>query len=139
MDIIKWQDIYEVHVDEIDSQHRKLVGLVNDMAEAMRAGKGKTVVGKVLKNLVEYTAYHFETEEGYFREHEYPEYEEHRRMHQELTKRAKELKRAFDLGKPIVTAQVMQFLSNWLNKHIVEEDRKFGRYLDTRISAIKTA
>jgi hemerythrin len=139
MGIIKWQDIYEVHVDEIDEQHKKLVSLVNAMAEAMRAGKGKTVVGKVLKELVEYTAYHFETEERFFREHEYPEYDAHRKMHQDLTQRAKELRRTFDLGKPLVTAQVMQFLSDWLNKHIVEEDRKFGRYMEAKMSTAPTA
>jgi hemerythrin len=139
MDIIKWQDIYEVRVEAIDEQHRKLVSLVNAMAEAMRAGKGKTVVGKVLKELVEYTAYHFETEEEFFREHEYPEYEAHRKIHQELTRRARELKRTFDLGKPLVTAQVMQFLSDWLNKHIIEEDRKFGRYIESKLSPAKTA
>ena len=130
MEIIKWQDIYEVHIEEIDSQHKKLVSLVNTMAGAMRSGKGKTVIGKVLKELVDYTAYHFETEEKYFLQHDYPEYEAHKQMHRDLTRRALEMKKTFDQGKPLVTTQVMLFLSEWLNKHIVEEDRKFGRYVD---------
>lgn len=139
MGIIKWQDIYEVHIEEIDSQHRKLVDLVNTMAEAMRTGKGKTVVGKVLKELVEYTAYHFETEEKYFLQHAYPEYEAHKQMHRDLTKRAMDMKKTFDQGKPLVTTQVMLFLTEWLNKHIVEEDRKFGNYVDAAACPTKAS
>jgi hemerythrin len=130
MEIIKWQDIYEVHIEEIDSQHKKLVSLVNTLAEAMRSGRGKTVVGKVLKELVDYAAYHFETEEKCFLQHGYPEYEAHKQIHCDLTKRAMDMKKAFDQGKPLATTQVMLFLTEWLNKHIVEEDRKFGRYVD---------
>ncbi len=130
MAIIKWQDIYEVHVEEIDNQHKKLVSLMDTMAEAMRSGKGKTVVGRVLNELVDYTAYHFASEEEWMRRHQYREYETHKAIHRELTRRAMEMKRTFELGQPLVTAQVLQFLSEWLNKHIIGEDGKIGRALN---------
>jgi hemerythrin len=40
MSLIQWNDRLSVHVAEIDGQHQKLVGMINDLNDAMRQGKG---------------------------------------------------------------------------------------------------
>jgi hemerythrin len=73
MELIKWKDVFSVKVSEVDNQHKKLIGLINQLYDAMRVGKGREVLGSVLTELVNYTIYHFSTEERLFREYGYPE------------------------------------------------------------------
>ena len=61
---MQWKDDYLVNVREVDTQHKKLVSLVVELDTAMRQGKGRDVVGKILTSLVQYTQYHFGTEDS---------------------------------------------------------------------------
>ena len=129
MGFIKWNNRYSVKIAEVDEQHKKLISLINEMYDAMVVGKGRDVVGPVLTELVEYTQYHFDTEERLFREYAYPELEKHKKIHDELTDKAKKLKESFDQGNKMITIDVMLFLSDWLNIHILEEDQKYSDFL----------
>jgi hemerythrin len=40
MALIQWNDGLSVNVVEIDRQHQKLIGMINDLNDAMRQGKG---------------------------------------------------------------------------------------------------
>ena len=132
MGLIKWNSFYSVHVDEIDEQHKKLIHLINEMYDAMKNGKGTDALGSILSELVEYTKYHFDTEEELFLEHDYPEREAHKKVHDDLTRRAKAFKDQFDQGNESRAMDVMLFLSNWLNVHILEVDKKYVPYLNSK-------
>ena len=132
MGLIKWNDHYSVNIGVVDEQHKKLIGLINQLYDAMRAGKGAEVLGPVLTELVEYTVYHFSAEEGLCRQYGYPGYEEHKRIHDDLTMKAKQLKTALDQGNNLISIDVMLFLSNWLNTHILEEDKRIGPFLNSK-------
>jgi len=129
---IKWNSRYAVNVEEIDRQHQTLIGLINTLYDAMNVGKGKDVLGPVLTEVVDYTAYHFNAEERLLRQDAYPEYERHKKEHDDLTAKARALKQEFDSGNHKLSIDVMLFLSNWLNLHILEEDKKFGPYLNSK-------
>jgi hemerythrin len=130
--LIKWSTLYAINIEEIDSQHKKLIELINRLYDAMKAGKGKDVLAGVLTELVDYTAYHFESEERLLLQHDYAEYEAHKLIHEKLTSRARELKDQLDRGNNLITMDVMLFLSNWLNVHILEVDKRYGPYLHTK-------
>ena len=132
MGFIKWNSNYSVNVSEIDKQHKKLIGLVNVIYDAMSVGKGREVLGPVLTELVNYTVYHFTTEELLFQQYGYPDYEKHKKIHDDLTARTKKLKETFDTGNKIITIDVMLFLSDWLNVHILNEDKKYGPFLNSK-------
>jgi hemerythrin len=129
MGFIKWTSKYAVNIVEIDSQHQKLIDLINTLYDAMSVGKGKDVLGKVLSELADYTTYHFATEDRLFQEYGYPGREQHRKEHDDLTAKTKALKQAFDTGNKKLAIDVMLFLSNWLNDHIMEEDMKYAPFL----------
>jgi hemerythrin len=132
MDFIRWKEAYSVQVQEIDEQHKKLFSLINHLADAMKVGKGRDVLAVVLTELVDYTDYHFKTEELLFQQHEYPDFEKHKRMHDDLTGKARSLKASFDGGNTKLSVDLMLLLSNWLNDHILREDRKYGPYLNSK-------
>lgn len=129
MDFIRWKEEYSVQVEEIDEQHKKLFSIINRLADAMKIGKGRDVLDAVLTELVAYTEYHFNTEERLFEKHGYPEHEDHKQMHDDLVNKAQDLKAAFDSGNTKISVDVMLLLSNWLNNHILEVDKRYGPYL----------
>jgi hemerythrin len=59
MALITWNDSLSVKVAEIDEQHKKLIAMINELNDAMRLGKGKDVLGKIVNGLVTYTTTHF--------------------------------------------------------------------------------
>ena len=98
MGYLKWKNKYSVNVAEIDEQHKKLFDLVNAMYDAMHAGKGRDMIGTVIDEFVDYTDYHFKAEERLLLQHGYPDFHEHKEMHDTLVRKAQSIKEAFDSG-----------------------------------------
>lgn len=130
MALIDWNDNLSVNIKEVDSEHKKLIGMINELHSAMGAGKGKDALGKVLAGLVEYTKTHFSYEENLMQKHNYPGYVSHRGLHDALVKKVLDLQSNFQAGKSLVTVEVMNFLKDWLTNHIQNTDRKYGPFLN---------
>jgi len=130
MALIQWNDGLSVGVVEIDGQHQKLVGMINELNDAMRQGKGKAVMGKIIDGLAGYAATHFRTEETYFDRFGYPDSDSHKKVHNDFTKKVIEFKEEFDAGEIGLSILVMDFLSNWLQDHIKGADMKYGPFFN---------
>jgi len=132
MGYLKWSSRYSVHVQEIDEQHKNLIKLINEMYDAMQARKGTELLEAVLTEFVQYTVYHFNTEERLLRKFGYPDYDVHKAMHDALSAKARDAKYSFDRGIKPTNIEVMLLLTNWLNVHILEEDQKYVPYVSAR-------
>ncbi|MDA2920205.1 bacteriohemerythrin [Desulfobacterota bacterium AH_259_B03_O07] len=132
MALITWNDSMSVNVEEIDKQHQKLVQIINDLHDAMREGKEKEVLGNVLTRLIDYTSYHFSTEEKYFDKFGYPDSDPHKKEHRELLEQVLEFKKEFDEGKVLLTIELMNFLKNWLTNHMQGSDKKYGLFFNEK-------
>jgi hemerythrin len=125
MSLFAWKDTYSIGVAEIDTQHRRLFSLADELHSAMNGGKAKAIMEQVLENLINYTKTHFAAEERLMLRCNYPEYQLHKAKHDEMTNKVLQLQHDFQTGKAMVTIEVMQFLSKWLRLHIGESDRKY--------------
>ena len=132
MPLMTWTDDFSVNVSQVDSQHMKLVELLNTFHDAMKLGKGKEAMGKTFSELLDYTVYHFGTEEDFFKRYGYPEFASHKKEHEALTKQALELSERFSQGEAVLSAETMTFLKNWLHDHIMKSDKKFGPFLNSK-------
>lgn len=132
MALITWGPNLAVGVKEIDDQHQKLVQLANDLNDAMNQGKGNEVIAKTLKELVQYTIYHFSTEERLMDQHKYSQSAEHKKQHKDLVQTVKTLVAKLDKGDAALTTEVMNFLREWLTKHILHTDKAFARELNAK-------
>jgi hemerythrin len=126
MALIEWSSSLSVGVSEIDEQHKKLIGIINRLNDAMKTGKGKDALTTLLKETAEYTVYHFGTEETYFDRFGYPGKERHKLEHKGLLEKVVQLSKDFDSGKVTITLDVMNFLKDWLSKHIMGSDKQYG-------------
>ena len=84
MPIINWSQNLSVGINSIDEQHKKLVGMVNKLYDAMKEGKAKDILGNLLTELVSYTDSHFKTEEQLFNKYRYAETTAHKSEHDKL-------------------------------------------------------
>lgn len=129
MPLIQWSDELELGNAAIDAQHRKWVGMLNALNEAMLQGRGKAVLGGLLDELIAYTATHFSMEERLMQTHGYPESEKHVMEHRDLDKTIVRLREDFAAGKIMITIAVMRFLKEWLYQHIKLTDKMLGEFL----------
>ena len=94
----------------------------------MKVGKGKNVLGDTLSNLITYTTTHFKTEEKYFDLYSYPDKEAHKIEHKKFTETVTKFKNDFDSGNAIISLEVMNFLKDWLTKHINASDKNYSKF-----------
>ena len=132
MALFNWSNNYSVGVLEIDSQHKVLVGLINDLHDGMKQGKGKEALGGVLAELVRYTVYHFGFEEKILEGAKYPDLVEHKRTHKDLVAQVQKIKSDYEAGKTVLSMEVMSFLKDWLGNHILGTDKKYSSHLNSK-------
>ena len=120
MPFAEWSDEFSVGVEEIDRDHKRLLGLLNDLQKAVEAGERREVLGKLLDELIHYTNYHFAHEEALFLRTNYPGYRAHERKHQALTDTAHAIREDFQLSASMaLPRQVLEFVKYWLCEDIL--------------------
>ncbi len=129
MPFIEWNEKLTIGHAQIDSQHQQLVRMVNELHDAMAAGKGRDLLKPLLDRLVQYTRTHFAAEESFMQQSRYPDYAEHKGQHETLTRQVVELKQQFDAGSKHLSIDVMNFLRRWLQDHIMNSDRKVAQHI----------
>lgn len=130
MQDLEWSDDLSVGIADIDKDHKKLLILLNQLFAAGLAGVGEEVLDNTLKELEEYTHYHFNREEELLARYEYPSLEPHKFQHQKLIKQLQEYSElARTQADSGLSADVMSFLRGWLINHIKEHDHQYASYL----------
>jgi len=132
MALLVWNDSYSVKVRRFDDQHKKLIDLVNQLHEAMKAGKGSAILNDVLGPLAAYTQTHFSEEERLMLYNGYPGYMEHKKAHDQLVAHVRDFQKQVEAGTASVSLGLMTFLKDWLLQHIQGVDRKYGPYLNEK-------
>jgi hemerythrin len=127
--MFEWKDSYSTGIHSVDAQHRNLFAVAEELYTAMSNGQGRAAVGRTLDRLVQYTASHFAHEERLMRLHDYPELVAHKAEHDKLTGQVLLFKADYRAGKVTMTVQLLQFLRDWLQNHIMGSDLKYAPFL----------
>lgn len=126
MAFINWNDSYSVKVDRFDSEHKKLVELINTLFDGMTKGHGKDVLGDILNELINYTQVHFTNEEKAMAEKNFPGLAEHKQEHEKLVTEVLDFYQQYKEDRVSVTSDLLDFLSKWLTDHIMGTDQKYS-------------
>ncbi|MFZ1685369.1 MAG: bacteriohemerythrin [Candidatus Zixiibacteriota bacterium] len=129
MSFVEWSPQLSVDVSVIDTQHKKLIDLINQLHDAMKAGRSHDELGHTLSGLMEYVGHHFATEEKLMKETDYPDKAAHMAEHVKMTTLAKEYHERLTVGKTISGAEILGILRSWLMNHIQQVDAKLGKHL----------
>lgn len=135
--MIKWNSKFSVGYKVFDEQHIQLIEILNKVESLI---KDKTIHNDLLydrlnllfNELVDYTVYHFETEEKVFDQKNYALADEHKEQHDIFVEKVKEKLSGFRLGQDErkVALEIYNMLLDWLMNHIVGTDQKYMGKLD---------
>ncbi|GHV53778.1 hypothetical protein FACS1894206_05160 [Deltaproteobacteria bacterium] len=133
----EWDCSLETGNQMIDNQHKQLAAAVNNLLAACRNGKGKEELEKTLEFLNGYTIKHFGDEEKLQKQYRYPEYNEHRRIHEDFKRVVGKLTKQLCEEGPthMLTGQIYTCIGDWLVHHIKGDDFKLAAYLRTQPQA----
>ena len=128
---LKWSKDYELGNDLVDSQHKRLFELVSDIDKACNEGDDINSLSKTLDFLLQYTVLHFNDEEALQIKYNFPEYENHKKLHEEFEAIVSEKVAEFkeNGGAKDLSDAVNDFVIKWLINHILKEDMKIKEYM----------
>ncbi len=130
MALIEWTETLGVGNEVLDAHHRHLIELLNRLHGVIHAADASITVGQVLDDLVAYVGYHFTEEERMMEASGFPDLTAHQFSHAQLTKAVGEMICDYD-GNPhfVMAAELFEFLSEWLLRHIRVEDMAYKPWL----------
>jgi hemerythrin-like metal-binding protein len=107
----------------IDSQHRRMVHIVNELLGAALDGKLGEAEDRLLDELVRLAEINFRTEEEWMRRCSYERYEMHAEAHAHLLNELVELRAGLFTRHEHLNRKVVLFVRRWLENHLVHSDR----------------
>jgi hemerythrin len=128
MALMDWNDKLVTGVGEIDAQHKRLVGMINALHEAMKAGKSRDMVAGFIGELKSYASAHFDTEERLMERYGFPGLAAHRVEHNQFIEKVLDYDLCLQEGACVGPMDVMLFLKSWLTGHIQGTDQQYAPF-----------
>lgn len=126
-----WEDALSVGYHCIDLHHKKLLLIIKDFAALLKRPQKEYSlnIGKVLKELSDYTQYHFFEEEKIISKYKCPYFEQHSKIHAEFIKTINANLKDLASGDMEAGIEFYNFLGKWLLQHIGQEDHEWSGYV----------
>ena len=127
---IGWRQEWESGNSEIDSQHKKLLEMANDLFENIMVSKANmTIILDKVEIILTEIKTHFASEEMILKKIDYKNFDEHVILHKELYDKALILKQDYLSGKAKTSKLISYILDDVVLEHMLSEDQKFFPYL----------
>ncbi len=123
--MFSWENKYSVGIQSIDLQHQELFNFINKLLDALKRGIAPDVTNQLIFELEKYAFMHFQKEEFFFQRFNYAGASEHIQEHKLFIQKIQTLKADVKSGKVAVSFELLSFLRNWIEHHIVEVDKKY--------------
>ncbi len=131
MSFMEWSDSMSVGVAEVDTDHKLLLSLINQLYDSVGDAEEKATLGSVINTLVDYTIYHFSREEKIMEACNYPGLEKHIKIHRALTDQVVDIRDRFITSPDdVIGDDVLDFLKEWLKTHILRQDMEYRPYVE---------
>jgi len=128
--LITWSDRFIIDNSVIDSQHKKLISIINELYSAFLEGEANNAISGIIEELADYTIYHFKEEEDFFERIDYYRKDFHKKQHADFVETILKFKTKLARDDSGLSYEIMIFLRDWLQKHILEADKKYVPYLE---------
>ncbi len=130
---IVWDESFSVGVEVLDKQHKQIVGIINRLIDEPGEGFGPKEVARILDDLTKFAHYHFQTEEHLLAEYGYPDIQTQQEEHKEFRTELSNLCAGSMKNYAIIPINVLLYLKEWWEDHILVKDMKYRPFLSGRI------
>ena len=134
MNII-WSDKLKTGIPAIDEQHQFIVEALSGVQVSKLKG---AKLFELLINLQAYLSTHFDLEESYMKDTNYPEYAIHKANHDEVLQDTKNIltQNNGNHSPSEVALQFVKYMQRWFFEHYHNTDVKMTEYLKQNIDKI---
>ncbi|MCE1203923.1 MAG: hemerythrin family protein [Holophagaceae bacterium] len=129
MNMVIWNPAWETGITLIDQQHQALLAQFEALLVAIHENHPEDRIQPLLQFLADYVDTHFSMEEGLMQVVGYPGLAGHQAIHDRMRARVGQLLEAAKDNPATLTEEVIDFLTDWLLRHINEEDRRMAQHL----------
>jgi len=127
-----WQDAFSIQIAHMDTHHKRLMEIANAIIETLGTGGDLGSLAKAFDALVDYTQYHFAAEEEVMARYAYPGASYHIEHHQRLLAQVVAYNDRILDGTLPTREAFRHFFEGWMIRHILDEDRKYGQFLNSK-------
>ncbi|MFA8435966.1 MAG: bacteriohemerythrin [Marinifilaceae bacterium] len=124
-----WKKEYELDVKILDERHRKFLEIVNQVVDAINDEREKEELPSIFFKLMDYVENYFLTEEIYFKEYQFCDFEKHQEGHNSFVKRIAQFQDDHSQGKEAVAYELLGFLTWWIQDRILKYDADAIKFL----------
>jgi hemerythrin len=130
---IVWNDSLQTGVEVIDEQHRILVNMLNDAHERLTDTSSRDLLESIVRDLISYALYHFDTEEELMLEtaYEAAARDAHFNEHRAFSEKVAGVQQSLSQGKGVSRDELLGFLNNWLINHIMQTDMRLAAHINS--------
>jgi hemerythrin len=130
-DMVVWDDKYATGIELIESQHKELFSITNELFRACKSDdeKLKKVFIETMERMVNYVCFHFGAEQQMLQRINYPDYQEHKKQHDKLVRDILEAVKAHNTGDRFIANQFVRTMRDWILSHIAITDRLYATYI----------
>jgi len=132
MAFINWTEELSVGVTLFDNDHKELIAIANRLHDSISVGSQHAVLAPILKELVNYTIFHFGHEEGMMLQYAYPAYTQHKKEHDALIEKVQDFNDQVNSGKTSISLSLIGFLKDWLVNHIMVSDKEYRSFFEKK-------
>ena len=130
-ELYAWSDDFSVGNSVIDEQHKQLVNMTNEFYAVSQMGgfPAKVQFLKTIQGAVKYVNTHFSTEEEIMSKVNYPEFDVHKKQHEDFVATVTKQIKVFESEDNPNPSDFIRFLSDWVAQHIANSDKKYVPYI----------
>lgn len=143
MSLMIWTSAMSVGVPELDEDHRVLIRIVNQLAESKKNDDHAGILRQSIYSLLRYAEFHFAREEKVLAACDFPGITHHKQVHRAFTAHMQKLAKALDDDETpaaeIVSQDLLYYLKDWLNHHILIEDMSYRKLAESNPAAREAA
>ena len=133
MPFIVWTSQLSVDVKILDNDHKRLVILINDLHDALMAGRDSKALEGIFDELVANARIHFAHEEKLLAAAGYGDVAAHKQEHEQKILQLLSMQSRFKSARESAAyLEVLDQLKNWLLEHTESTDKEFVEHLKTR-------
>jgi hemerythrin-like metal-binding protein len=126
---LEWNEGMSVGIPEIDADHQRFIALINELNRSITERMKATEIHKRLQFVIDDTERHFEQEEKFFLEWQYPNAGVHAGIHKEVLSTLKKIQDSFiPYGLEAEWLDAALVIKNILISHILAEDMQYANY-----------
>jgi hemerythrin len=122
----EWKKQYSVGDEAIDAQHKQVLAIISDLHAAIESGREYDELKDLLDRMLTYTMTHFKHEEEKMQACGFPDFANHKALHDKMSQRTADLHKHITL---ITGRDLLRFVKDWWINHIQSEDQCYAPYL----------